>query len=80
MYEKMKLKYRNLICNKESAQLLIVLDKVLTNIQTTLIKDSLNSEEELIKQIYILKGIDNHLYDRMLNDIKNKTLLESDSV
>lgn len=80
MYEKMKSKYRNLIKNKESAEILIIVDKVLTNIQTILIKDNVYYEEELIKQIYILKGIDNTLYDIMLNDIKNKTMLESDIV
>jgi len=80
MYEKMKSKYRNLISNKESAEILIIVDKVLTNIQTILIKDNVYYEEDLVNEIHILKGIDNNLYDIMLNDIKNKTLLESDSI
>lgn len=77
-YEMMKLKYRNLIKNQDSVVILIIVNKVLTDLQYLLVKNNYKNEQELLDKIHILNGIDTNLYKRLYEDIKNKTLLESD--
>lgn len=73
MFEIVKLKYLKQIKNRDNVILTNLVQNVLTQIQK-IVSNDYYSNEELIKAIFPLKGIDNKLYDIIKKDIEKGTL------
>ena len=78
MFELMKLKYRRHITDTNSAEILIALDRALTGLQSLLLKNTVYCEFEYIECIEPLREKDINLYNVLLSDIKNRTLLQEE--
>lgn len=74
MYEIMKLKYRKILNENSNINTISLLENILTEMQSILIKNEIYQEQQLLKQIEKLKDVDSKLYNILYNDIKNNNL------